>query len=80
MVTHPKTYETVPLREDILTTLRKMAPHASALGSTEALAHLEQVVADVSDATHLRQQFELQGSCEGMVNAAIQRFRGAGKH
>jgi carboxylate-amine ligase len=75
-ITHPKTYETMSLREDILATLRKMEPHAQALDSVEALRHLAQAVAEGSDAAYLRGQYLRQGSAEGMVNAAIQRFRG----
>jgi carboxylate-amine ligase len=75
-ITHPKTYETMSLREDILATLRKMEPHAEKLESVEALRHLAQAVADGSDAAYLRRQYLRQGSAEGMVNAAIQRFRG----
>jgi carboxylate-amine ligase len=75
-ITHPKTYETMSLREDILATLRKMEPHADKLDSADALRHLAQEVAEGSDATWLRGQYQRQGSAEGMVNAAIQRFRG----
>ena len=75
-ITHPKTYETVSLRDDILATLAKMEPHAQALGSTEALLHLAAAAAEGSDAAQLRRQFERQGSVEGMVNSAIRRFRG----
>jgi carboxylate-amine ligase len=75
-ITHPKTYETMSLREDILATLRKMEPHADALGSAEALRHLSVAAVEGSDASFLRQQYERQGSAEGMVNAAILRFRG----
>ena len=75
-ITHPKTYETMSLREDILTTLRKMEPHGEALGSLGALRHLSAVAQEFSDASYLRREFELQGSAEGMVNAAIRRFRG----
>jgi carboxylate-amine ligase len=76
VITHPKTYEQIPLREDILATLDLMEPHAQLLGSVEALVHLAGAASDGSDASHLRAQYERQGSCEGMVNAAIQRFRG----
>jgi carboxylate-amine ligase len=76
LITHPKTYQTTALRDDILATLRAMEPHADALGSLDALAHLSEVANDISDATYLRRQYETQGSAEGMVNAAIQRFRG----
>ncbi|HZV63775.1 MAG TPA: YbdK family carboxylate-amine ligase [Telluria sp.] len=75
-VTHPKTYETISLREDILATLRKMEPHGEALGSLGALRHLSAAAQDASDASYLRRQYEEQGSAEGMVNAAIRRFRG----
>jgi carboxylate-amine ligase len=75
-ITHPKTYETMSQREDIQATLRKMEPHAEKLESVEALRHLAQAVADGSDAAYLRRQYLRQGSAEGMVNAAIQRFRG----
>ena len=76
VITHPKTYEQLPLRDDILATLDLMEPHAQALGSVEALLHLAAAAADGSDAAYLRAEYERQGSCEGMVNAAIQRFRG----
>ncbi|MFC5551646.1 YbdK family carboxylate-amine ligase [Massilia aerilata] len=76
VITHPKTYEQLPLREDILATLDLMEPHAQALGSVEALLHLAEAASGGSDAAWLRMQYARQGSCEGMVNAAIQRFRG----
>jgi carboxylate-amine ligase len=75
-ITHPKTYETMSLREDILATLRRMEPHADHLESLDALRHLAQAVTEGSDAGYLRRQYLRQGSAEGMVNAAIQRFRG----
>ena len=75
-ITHPKTYETVSLREDILTTLRKMEPHADKLGSLDALQHLATAAAGGSDATLLRQQYEREGSVEAIVHAAINWFRG----
>jgi carboxylate-amine ligase len=75
-ITHPKTYETMSLREDILTTLRKMEPHGEALGSLGALRHLAAAAQDSSDASYLRREYAEQGSAEGMVNAAIRKFRG----
>jgi glutamate---cysteine ligase / carboxylate-amine ligase len=74
-ITHPKTFATLPLREDLLATLRNMEPHAQALGSTGALRHLEQAVIEGSDASYLRSEYQRQASAEGMVNAAIERFR-----
>ena len=75
-ITHPKTYDSVPMRDDILATLDQMLPHAEALGSVDALRHLAAAVDGGSDATILRRHFEHEGSCEGMVNAAIAHFRG----
>jgi carboxylate-amine ligase len=75
-ITHPKTYQTVSLREDILATLAKMAPYAEKLGSIEGLHHLAAAAVHGNDALLLRQQYEQQGSVEGMVHAAINWFRG----
>ncbi len=74
-IVHPKTYETLSLREDILTSLRKMEPYAEALESLPALEHLAQLAHTGSDAHWLRQQYTDSGSAEGMVHAALQRFR-----
>jgi carboxylate-amine ligase len=75
VITHPKTYEQIALREDIIATLDLVEPHAQALGSLEALLHLAGAVVHGTDAAFLRAQYERQGSCEGMVDAAIRRFR-----
>ncbi|WLI88448.1 YbdK family carboxylate-amine ligase [Massilia sp. R2A-15] len=75
-VTHPKTYQTVALREDILQTLEAMEPHAESLGGSSALAHLRDVANGASDANFLRQQFGRHGGCEGVVDEAIRVFRG----
>ncbi|MGJ9417076.1 YbdK family carboxylate-amine ligase [Massilia sp. CMS3.1] len=75
-ITHPKSYENLPIREDILATLTKMAPYAAELGSLDGLRHLAAAAGGGSDAALLRQQYERQGSVEGMVHAAINWFRG----
>ncbi len=75
-ITHPKSYENVAIREDILATLTKMEPYAEKLGSLDGLKHLAAAAAEGSDAALLRQQYERQGSVEGMVHAAINWFRG----
>src|SRR5438067_522081 len=69
VITHPKTYEQIPLREDIIATLDLVEPHAQALGSLDALLHLAAAAAGGSDAHFLRGQHRRQGSCEGMVDA-----------
>ena len=76
-ITHPKTYESIVIRDDILATLELMLPHAVALGSVDALRHLAAAARDGSDAAILRRHAEREGSVEGMVNAAIGHFRGA---
>ncbi len=75
-ITHPKTYETMSLREDIITTLRKMAPHGEALGGSVGLQHLTDAATLGSHSHYLRNQYQRQGSAEGMVDAAIRSFRG----
>jgi len=72
---HPQTHETISLREDILTTLRHLEPHAKALGSEAALEHLYEETHTGSDATFLRAAHEEGGSNEGIVDAALRRFR-----
>jgi carboxylate-amine ligase len=76
VITHPRTYEQIPLRHDIIATLDLVEPHAQALGSAEALLELAGVAVHGNDAAFLRGQYERQGSCEGMVDAAIRRFKG----
>lgn len=75
---HPKSHETLPLREDILTTLRNMQPYAESLGSVAALEHLYAITHEGSDAHFLRQQFAARGGAEGAVDAAIRIFRDGG--
>lgn len=72
---HPKTHETLSLREDILTTLRRIEPHAEALGSLAALEQLYSATQEGSDASYLRRQYLYTGSMEGVVDAALSRFR-----
>ena len=72
---HPKTHETISLREDILTTLRKMEPYAEMMAGQPALEHLYRTAHEGSDASYLRQQYVERGSTESMVDAAIHRFR-----
>ena len=74
-VTQPKTYETCSLREDIQHTLAEMRPHAEALGGVDALDALSALATQGGDAYWLRQQYQAEGSVEGMVDASIRRFR-----
>jgi carboxylate-amine ligase len=75
-IVHPKTYETLSLREDILFTLRKIESSSDSLSSLPALEHLVSVSHRGGDAHYLRSQYGDRGSVEGMVDAALQKFRG----
>jgi carboxylate-amine ligase len=77
-IVHPQSHETLSLREDILATLRRLEPHAQALGSEAALEHIYQQTHAGSDAHLLRAAFEQAGSAEGIVDAALRCFRGQG--
>ncbi|HVV68450.1 MAG TPA: YbdK family carboxylate-amine ligase [Gammaproteobacteria bacterium] len=72
---HPKTYEQISIREDVLTTLRKLQSYGDILGCTIALEHIEKITHQGSDASYLRQQYQESGSVEGVVDAALERFK-----
>lgn len=78
MMVRPKTYEPVLLREDILYTLERLAPHFEALNSTKSVQLLLDIVErDGNDATFLRGARKQSGSIQGAVDAALTQFRGA---
>lgn len=74
-VVHPKTYEALALRDDIRATMQRIESHSTSLGSLASLAHLNEILDGANDAAFLREQFREKGSAEGMVEAAISRFR-----
>jgi glutamate---cysteine ligase / carboxylate-amine ligase len=76
---HPKTYEALSLREDIIATAAKLSEHAQACGATRAMEHISRAATAGNDATSLRQSFSESGGAEGMVNAALEAFRGGGR-
>ncbi|MDA5193635.1 YbdK family carboxylate-amine ligase [Govanella unica] len=73
---HPRSKETLSLREDVLTTLRHIEPYFKDLASLGAAEHLIAMTHDGSDARYLRGQYEMQNSLEGVVDAALGKFRG----
>jgi len=75
---HPRSSETLSIREDVLSTLRRIAPQAEALGATEALEHLYAVTHTGSDANFLRGVFHGTGSLGSVVDASLRRFREVG--
>ncbi|WP_139406147.1 YbdK family carboxylate-amine ligase [Aeromonas veronii] len=74
-IVHPKSYEQIPLREDILSTIRRIESQADSLGCVAALEHIYQTAHKGSDASYLRREYEERGSVEGIVDSALQRFR-----
>ena len=74
---NPKTREQISIREDVLATLRRIAPHADALGAQDALAEIERTAArDGNHASWLRQRYADSGSVQGVVAAAVEALRG----
>ncbi len=73
-VVHPKSYVQTPLAEDILATLRQIAPQAAALDCEAALQQIERTVRHGSDANFLRRAYATHANVEAMVDAALQRF------
>ena len=73
---HPKSNEKLSLREDILATLRRLEPHAAALGSLAGLDELNREVAfEGNHASLLRRQFAERCGVQGMVDTALMIFR-----
>lgn len=75
VVVHPKTYQQSVLRDDILTTLDLLKASADACDAGEAIEHLRRTVHTGGDALFLRQQVQQSGSPDGIVSAAIGKFR-----
>ncbi|MBK1678993.1 YbdK family carboxylate-amine ligase [Rhodocyclus tenuis] len=75
-IVHPKTYEQISLREDILTTIRRIQSRADALGCSPALEDIYRITHAGSDASYLRREYAERGSVEGMVDSALLVFRG----
>ena len=75
VITHPKTYQPLSLREDIVATLESLRSHGEALGSTAALEELAQVARQAGDAQSLRAQYESLGSLQATVDASMRQFR-----
>ena len=72
---HPKTYEALPLREDIAATARRIQPHAQSCGAALAIEHVRNAAMNDNDAAFLRSARADSGSAEGMVNSAVHAFR-----
>lgn len=76
ILVHPKSNQSLLLREDILATLQQLEPHAVALGSEAALGSLHREVdSEGNHASLLRRQFAEEGGVQGVVDAALRIFR-----
>ena len=76
LLVHPKTREPISIREDILATLRRLAPHAQALESQAGLDEIERVAArDGNHATYLRRSFGASDNVQAVVRAAVDALR-----
>ena len=74
-IVHPKTYEALPLRDDIAAALERLRPLAARHGAEAALEHLGATLREGNDAALLRRAHEESGSAEGVVAAALRAFR-----
>ena len=75
----PETGEHLPLREHILATIERIAPHARALGAAAAVDRLrESAQAGSNDARGLRDTQARERLLAEMVRQAAERFRGRG--
>jgi carboxylate-amine ligase len=74
-IVHPQRYESIPLRDDILDTIHRLAGQASGLDCRRALDLLVHRVHSGNDAGVLRAEYDARGSIEGVVDAALERFR-----
>ena len=75
MMVNPKTREQISIREDVLATVRHLAPHAEALRSQAALDEIERTVAQGNHATWLRRCFAESGSVQAVVRASVDALR-----
>lgn len=75
---HPRSSDSLGLREDVLATLQRIEPYAARLGSERALIELRQVASSGNHAGELRRWHAASGSLQGMVDAAVRRFREGG--
>jgi glutamate---cysteine ligase / carboxylate-amine ligase len=78
VIVHPRTSETMSLREDILATLRRVELDGEVLRSRAALDEIRAIVGQGNDAAFLRREYEDEGGVLGMVEAAVLRFREGG--
>ena len=75
LLVHPRTHDTVTLRDDIDATLARLEPHARLLGSTQALDSLRHMIsADGNDACRLRAVHARTHNLLAVVDEAVAAF------
>lgn len=75
LIVHPREHAPLPLRDDILTTLERLAPHACDLRSSDALDALREMVAGGrNDACRLRAVHARTGNLLAVVDHAVEAF------
>jgi carboxylate-amine ligase len=72
---HPRSYAAIGLRDDIEATLARVRPLAADLQAQQGLDHLRLTLAQGNDASLMRRIRADKGSVEGVVHAALERFR-----
>ncbi len=76
IIVDPRSNKNLPLREALLQTLDKVQIHAGRLGSRPALDEIRRILVEGNHASYLRQQFNQCRNVKGVVDAAIDAFRG----
>lgn len=75
MMVKPKTREQISIRDDVLATVNRLAPHAEALRSSAALEEIERTLTQGNDAAYLRRCFGQSGSVQAVVRASVDAMR-----
>lgn len=74
MMVHPRTNDSLSLREDILATLRRLEPHAAALDAQPALDDLYYAAAGGGNHAQRLRRLGAADGVAGMVNEAVRCF------
>jgi carboxylate-amine ligase len=73
----PLSGERCAIRDDVLATLARLAPHARALGAQRALEEIAAIVHTGNDARWMRSRYADSGSLADLVWQQVERLRGA---
>lgn len=76
LIVDPRSNKSQPIREDILQTLDKVQIHAGRLGCRPALDEIRRILAEGNHASDLRRHYAKCRNVKGVVDAAIDTFRG----